>query len=298
MADIFAPDSSMRLTNRVCLITGASRGLGAAIAQLFWREGASLCLCARDKRALQALADSFETNDRSTQQCIIEAADLTEPSRPARIVEHAAYHFGRIDVLINNAAVQGPIGPLWESDFAEWEKCLRLDLIVPAALCAAVIPGMKNRGGKIVNLSGGGAAAPRPNFSAYAAGKTALVRLTETLAHETRGMKIDVNCVAPGAMPTQMLAEIVAAGPQKAGSREFAQAGENGKTGDEVLQRAAQLCLFLASSLSDGITGRLISARWDPWEQLAEHQVELVDSDIYTLRRIVPADRGQSWGEA
>jgi 3-oxoacyl-[acyl-carrier protein] reductase len=286
----------MRLLNRVCLITGASRGLGAALARLFWQEGASLCLCARDAQALRALADDLKV--RPAQQIIIESADMTEPLKPARIVERAVSHFGRIDVLVNNAAVQGPIGPLWETDTEQWENCLRMDLIVPAALCAAVIPGMKSHGsGKIINLSGGGATAPRPNFSAYAVSKTALVRLTETLAHETRGMKIDVNCVAPGAMPTRMLAEIVGAGPQKAGSREFAQAEVNGKTGDETLQRAAQLCLFLASPASDGITGRLISARWDPWEHLAEHRAELEDSDIYTLRRIVPADRGKTWGE-
>jgi 3-oxoacyl-[acyl-carrier protein] reductase len=280
------------------LITGASRGLGAAIARLFWREGASVCLCARDARALAGVRGELEQSGRSGQKCLLEAGDLADPSMPSRVIERICSELGGVDVLVNNAAVQGPIGPLWENDLAEWMRCLDLNLRVPAALCAAVIPSMKAPGGgKIINISGGGATSPRASFSAYATSKTALVRLTETLAHETREMKIDVNAVAPGAMPTRLLAEVVAAGPERAGSQEFAQAQRHGEGGQEVIDRAAQLCLFLASPASDGITGRLISARWDPWERLAEHREELLDSDIYTLRRIVPPDRGRNWGE-
>jgi 3-oxoacyl-[acyl-carrier protein] reductase len=176
---------------------------------------------------------------------------------------------------------------------------VRVNLLAPAALCAAAIPHLKARGrGKIINISGGGATSPRANFTAYACAKTALVRLTETLAHETGGMGIDVNAVAPGAMPTRMLAEVVAAGPERAGSREHQQAQQHEAKGAEVLERAAALCLFLASRRSDGITGRLISAQWDDWQSLPQHREELSASDIYTLRRIVPADRGKTWGVA
>jgi NAD(P)-dependent dehydrogenase (short-subunit alcohol dehydrogenase family) len=170
-----------------------------------------------------------------------------------------------------------------------------VDFFAAARLSQLAIPEMrKSGGGKIINISGGGATGPRPDFSAYACAKTALVRLTETLAQELKDAKIDVNAVAPGAMNTRMLEETLAAGPHGA-SREYAAAVERAKSGGAPPERAAELVVFLASSASDGITGRLISAGWDDWAKLREHREKLAGSDIYTLRRIVPKDRGINW---
>ncbi|MBA7616873.1 hypothetical protein ES703_24175 [subsurface metagenome] len=149
--------------------------------------------------------------------------------------------------------------------------------------------------GKIINLSGGGAAGARPNFSSYAASKAALVRLTEVLAHETRDMGIDVNCLAPGAMNTRMLAVVLRAGPENAGAEEYRKAVRQSETGGAQPENAARLAVFLASSESDGISGRLVSAVWDNWQDLSKYREELKGSDIYTLRRIVPQDRGLDW---
>jgi 3-oxoacyl-[acyl-carrier protein] reductase len=166
------------------------------------------------------------------------------------------------------------------------------------ALCRAVLAGMKERRrGKIINLSGGGATGPRANFSAYATAKAGLVRFSETLAEETRHFGIDVNCIAPGFMRSRMTDETLAAGPQKAGFGELAQIERLMANAADNPRRAAALAVWLASAGSDGITGRLISAVWDPWETLADHARELRESDIYTLRRIVPKDRGLDWGE-
>jgi 3-oxoacyl-[acyl-carrier protein] reductase len=150
--------------------------------------------------------------------------------------------------------------------------------------------------GKVINLSGGGAASPRANFTAYATAKAGLVRFSETLSEETRDAGVDVNCIAPGAMDTEMLSEVVKAGAAAAGQKEYDLALKVSKTAGNSLERAAALCVFLASEASDGITGKLISAIWDPWETLAEHLGELQKTDIYTLRRIVPKDRGMNWG--
>src|SRR5208282_4841030 len=128
-----------------------------------------------------------------------------------------------------------------------------------------------------------GATGPRPYFSAYAMAKAGLVRLTEVLAHETRNMNIDVNSVAPGVMPTGMLEEIIAAGPAQAGTAEFAQVQRHSGDSTETMERAAQLIEILVSAESDGVTGRLISAVWDPWEGLAQRRQLLDESDIYTL---------------
>jgi 3-oxoacyl-[acyl-carrier protein] reductase len=151
-------------------------------------------------------------------------------------------------------------------------------------------------GGSIINLSGGGATGPRANFSAYATAKTGLVRFSETLAEELRPYNVRVNCIAPGAMNTAMLNEVVDRGADAAGQKEYAQAVKVKQSGGASMQRVAQLCLFLVSDAARGISGKLISAVWDPITSLPEHLDELSGSDIYTLRRIVPKDRGKTWG--
>jgi 3-oxoacyl-[acyl-carrier protein] reductase len=202
---------------------------------------------------------------------------------------------GAPDILVNNAAVQGPIGPLSEVDWSAWRAVFAVNLFAPAFLCRALIPPMRERGwGRIINLSGGGATGPRPDLSAYAASKCALVRLTETLARELDGTGITVNSVAPGSLNTRMLDELLAAGPNGA-RREYLKALEQARTGGSSPERAAALVAWLASPAANGISGKLFSAVWDNWEQLADHRDTLAGSDVYTLRRIVPQDRGLSW---
>jgi 3-oxoacyl-[acyl-carrier protein] reductase len=233
-----------------------------------------------------------------SQKIVVAVCDFRTPGSVSALVAKAADAFGSLTVLVNNAAALGPIGPLWENDMETWEQTIRVNLTVPAALCALVIPWMqKHNYGKIVNLSGGGATGPRPRFSAYATAKAGLVRLTEVLARETRQMNIDVNCIAPGVMKTGMLEAILAAGPDRVGAGEYAQVQRSAKQTDRTLERAAELAAFLASSESDGITGRLISAVWDPWETLPGRRAILDQTDIYTLRRIVPKDRGLNWDQ-
>jgi NAD(P)-dependent dehydrogenase (short-subunit alcohol dehydrogenase family) len=287
----------MKLRDQTCLVTGASHGLGKCIATRFWEEGASLLLVGRDAAALDELSDCLASPKLGGQKLSLAALDLSQGSTTATLMRQAAEELGAITVLINNAAVLGPIGPLWENNLADWENAIRVNLLAPAALCAAVIPSMASVGhGKIVNLSGGGATGPRPFFSAYASAKAGLVRLTEVLAHETRSMNIDVNCIAPGVMRTRMLDTILSAGKARAGTEECDRAEKCVGRPQETCQQAVELALFLSSSESDGISGRLISAVWDAWESLPNHQEFLATTDIYTLRRIVPRDRGLDWG--
>jgi 3-oxoacyl-[acyl-carrier protein] reductase len=203
-----------------------------------------------------------------------------------------------LDVLINNAAIHGPIGPFLENDFFLWQQAIQVNFLAPVALCHALIPFMKEAGGgSIINLSGGGSTGPRSNFSAYGSAKTALVRFSETLAEETKPFGIRVNCIAPGPMKTEMLSEVLERGANAAGEREFAIARKVFAEGGASLDRAADLALFLASDKGVGITGKLISAVWDNWEHWPDHLDELSSSDAYTLRRIAGRDRGFTWGD-
>jgi NAD(P)-dependent dehydrogenase (short-subunit alcohol dehydrogenase family) len=272
------------------LITGASRGLGRAIAVEFWKRGASLALVARDATELHKLGDSLTPTGGQDRQII--PADLSDPRAPAAIVDRLRMHWNHLDALINNAGITGPVGPLIENDWRQWNETLQVNLLAPVALCRLTIPWMA-RGGAIVNLSGGGATGPRPNFTAYGTAKAALVRFTETLAQEVAPRGIRVNSIAPGAMNTEMLEAVLRAGDQA--GKEYQRAMEQKREGGVPPEKAAELAYYLASPASDGISGRLISAVWDPWASLAERAQELAGSDIYTLRRITPEDRGKQW---
>jgi NAD(P)-dependent dehydrogenase (short-subunit alcohol dehydrogenase family) len=153
----------------------------------------------------------------------------------------------------------------------------------------------KNLAGQIIILSGGGATKPLPYLSAYAASKAAVVRFAETLAHEVSEFNINVNAVAPGALNTRLLDEIITAGENQVGTAYYQQALDQKSTGGIPLSLPAKLCVFLAAQPKCNITGKLISAVWDPWEKLIDYSADLLDSDIYTLRRILPSERGKTW---
>ena len=173
----------MILANRVAVITGANRGLGEAIARAFAREGAGLVLAARDGVLLKQVAADLSTGAKQKVEWV--SADVCEAAGIDAIRDRALETFGRVDILVNNAGVYGPIGPFEEVDWQEWSQALNVNLFGTFAMSRAIVPIMKRQGyGKIINLSGGGATAPLPRFTAYAASKAAVVRLTETIAEE------------------------------------------------------------------------------------------------------------------
>lgn len=281
---------------KIVLITGASRGLGESLARNFWVEKYSLCLVGRNTAGLHKVADSLP--ERTGQQIKVLTCDLADPVSVDAFAEKVRVSFPRLDVLINNAAFHGPIGPLWENDFALWQQVIQVNLLAPVALCRAFVPWMKETGGgSIINLSGGGATGPRSNFSAYGTAKTALVRFSETLAEETNALGIRVNCISPGAMKTNLLGEVLEKGAKTSGEKEYAIASKVFAEGGASMDSVAELAQFLASDKSKGITGKLISAVWDQWKNWADHLDELTSSDVYTLRRIVGQDRGFNWGD-
>jgi 3-oxoacyl-[acyl-carrier protein] reductase len=281
------------LSGKTCLVTGASRGLGRAVVRRFWDEGASLVMAVRDPESVAALGLS----PRAGQRAVVVALDLRDAASVGSLVARTKDSgVEALDVLVNNAAVLGPVGPAWENGADEWAAAVAVDLVAPAQLSAAAVPWMASRRrGKIINLSGGGATGPRPGFSAYAAAKAGLVRFSETLAAEVEALGIAVNCVAPGIMATDMVAAVQAAGLTAAGAKELAAAQRALEGGEETMQAGVDLITFLASDESDGITGKLISAQWDSWRDFPARAAELRASDVLTLRRLAGRDRGKPW---
>jgi NAD(P)-dependent dehydrogenase (short-subunit alcohol dehydrogenase family) len=281
--------------SRFVLITGGSRGLGAHLARRFWLDGYSLVVVARNHVDIHSILD--ELPKCSNQSAIPLVCDLADAAKTATLLYSIKATIPHLDVLVNNAATQGPIGPLCENDLSAWQRTLQVNLLAPVALCQGLLPLMKRPGGaSIINLSGGGATGPRANFSAYATSKVGLVRFSETIADELKGDGIRVNCISPGAMNTAMLKEVLAKS-DAAGRREASLASEVLEKGGASMDRVADLALFLASDASKGISGKLISAVWDNWEEWPKHMEELSQGDVYTLRRIAGRDRGFVWGD-
>jgi NAD(P)-dependent dehydrogenase (short-subunit alcohol dehydrogenase family) len=286
----------MKLLNLVTIVTGASQGLGRSIAEEFVREGAHVAICARDGDLLEAVRRQLEERANSEQRILAHVGDVSSGDEMRELFRRTEQEIGLVDVLVNNAGVYGPKGPSESVDLDEWSRAVEINLFGTFIPTRFAIAQMKQKGrGKIINLSGGGATNPLPRLSAYAAGKAAVVRLTETLAEELRDFSIAVNAIAPGALNTRLLDEVLQAGPELVGGEFYERALKQRETGGAPLEKGVALCVYLASSDSDGITGKLISALWDPWEKLGHFRSELADSDIYTLRRIIPEDRGKKF---
>jgi len=286
----------VKLKGKSIVITGASQGFGKAAAEACVKEGANVLICARDAEALARCRSELQTLAGLSQIVLADRADVSSEDDVHRIFEIARHELPGLDGLVNNAGVYGPKGLLEEVDASEWWDAVRINLLGPVLTCREALPIFRQQGrGKIVNLSGGGATSPLPRISAYAASKAALVRLTETLAEETAGSGIDVNAIAPGALNTRLLDEVLEAGPARVGSAFYERAVKQKEQGGAPLEQGAALCVFLLSDASNGISGRLISAVWDPWRSLESRIEELRRTDVYTLRRIVPADRSLKW---
>ena len=200
------------------VITGASRGLGLQIAKMFWDAGDSIVLVARTKVDLENIAARLQGTAKKDQNIHYFNSDLSNLQGIPDLINNIRSDAGDPDILINNAAIQGPIGPLQTNDWDQWQVCLNVCLLAPVMLCRGVLPAMISRNyGRIVNISGGGATSPRPNFSSYATAKCGLVRFGETLAMETALFNITVNCVSPGAMNSDLTRQILNAGKKVAG---------------------------------------------------------------------------------
>ena len=316
----------MKLKNVNALITGGSQGLGKVIAEYFLREGANVVICARGEKELLATRGELAKRFPS-QKVLARACDVSDEKQVNDLVAFTLRELGALQALVLNAGVYGPMGPTESVPLDEWRRAIDINLFGVLLPCRAVIPHFKDsfrssRGNeaqtkirnqkleignkmepphvgccrKIIILSGGGATNPLPNISSYAASKAAVIRLMETLAEELKEFHVDVNAIAPGALKTRFVDHVLAAGPEKVGKAFFEKNKKWSEEGAVPLELGANLAIYLASAASDGITGKLISAQWDPWETLHVFKADL-NSDIYTLRRIVPRDRGKKWGE-
>ena len=275
------------------VVTGGSTGIGLTVAEHVSRAGARVVICARGEAQLARAASHLEQTCDAHVRSVV--SDVSRPEDVERVFDAAAA-LGAVRGVVHCAAVLGPIGPVIQVDPDAWLETVRVNLfgtfLVTRAACRRMIAAAQ--GGSVVLLSGGGAGSTFPNYTAYASGKVAVARFAETVALEVASHAIRVNCVAPGFVATRIHEQTLAAG-EAAGAAYLQRTKDELARGGVPPAVAARAILFLLSSRSEGITGRFVAAPHDGWEHWADHLDEIRGSDLFTLRRIVPRDRGMDW---
>ena len=270
-----------RLQGKVALITGGGRGIGRAIARAYAAEGAVLALAARTDAEL--IATSEEIRAEFGSEVTTAIADVRDREQVENAVSRTLERFGTIDVMVNNAGNSGEIGPLWKLDPNRWANVISVHVLGTYYGCRAVIPGMLERGqGRIVNMSGVGG----PNDTSYDAAKTAIVNMTENLSVELAGTGVTVNAISPGSIHTRMWEEVRDMA-LAAGDMEMYEKGVQVTSGGGAsIERAAQLAVLLGSDACGGLSGRLIRAALDTFEDIPGRVEEIMSSDALLLRRV------------
>ena len=232
----------MDLSDRVVFITGASRGLGRALAQAFADAGARLVLCARGEDAMAQAAGAL----RETTEVEWGAVDVSDEPDVAALVARAAERFGPVDTLVNNASILGPRVPLREHPMDAWRDVIEVNLTGTLIPTLAVLPGMRDAGrGSIINVSSGVGNVAREGWGAYAVSKWGVEALSNNLALEEEDAGVRVNIVDPGRLRTEMRQEAYP---------------EEDPTRPAPPEDATGVFLWLASDESDGVTGERFRA--------------------------------------
>jgi NAD(P)-dependent dehydrogenase (short-subunit alcohol dehydrogenase family) len=275
------PIESDRLDGHRILVTGASRGVGRAVATDLAARGAQLVLVARDAHALALLRAGLDGDQHVQLALDVRDSDLW------RAAQETIAPAGVLHGVVTAAAQLTPIGRLGSWDISTFRATVDVNLTGTLLAIAACLPALKETRGSVVTFSGGGATGPFPRYDAYAASKAAVVRLTENLAIDLAADGVRANAVAPGFITTEMHAETLAAGPERAGENYFQRTRQAVEAGaGDRLAPAVDLVAFLLSDASSGITGKLISAQWDPWSDPVFQRRLRTERDLATLRRI------------
>jgi NAD(P)-dependent dehydrogenase (short-subunit alcohol dehydrogenase family) len=277
------------LNNQVIAITGAGRGIGKTLAEECKRNGAKVAICARSEKDLEiALKDLKKINDIP---CYAAVCDVTKKTDTQKFFENTTRTLGSLNGLICSAGVYGAIGSFLDTEFSEWQAAIDINLTGTAlSIHTAYNYFDHSKPGKIILFSGGGQG-PLPNFSGYATSKGGVWRLTETLGAELASKNIFMNAIAPGAVNTKLLDDLLQAGPEKVGQEFYQKSLAQKEQGGTSPQKSAELVLYLLSEKSNGLYGKTLSALWDPYKDFKDLE-KMSQSDIYQVRRVVESDGG------
>jgi NAD(P)-dependent dehydrogenase (short-subunit alcohol dehydrogenase family) len=283
--------SPTSLKGKTVLVTGGTLGIGRVTAEACLRAGARVFICSRTggdvEQAVQEMSSLGTVRGLN--------ADVTDQKRLDKLFVELDQSLGKPHAVIHCAGVYGPIGTITEVDPTAWWQAVQINLLGTFLVARKACEVMKSiGGGKLILFSGGGAATPFPRYTSYACSKVAVVRLCETLAIEMAEHKISVNAIAPGFVITRFHQQTIEAGTL-AGADFLEKTKAEIAKGGTPPSKSADLAVFLASDESDGISGKFIAAPYDDYLKWKEHPEFSTDKDLFTLRRIIPKDRGMNW---
>ena len=266
-------------SGQVALVTGASKGIGRAIAIRLAQTGMLVAVTARTRDALDETVELIKTDNGNA---IAFPADVTDQPAVNRIVAGTHRQFGPIDLLVNNAAIPGAPGPDWENDSDLWWRAMEINIRGPFIVSRSVLPGMiDQRKGRIVNVSSSSAYLSSPYLSSYTASKAALTNWTLSLADATREYGIKVFAYSPTLVATEMT-EIMSTSPDLPQSHRAVMI-------DALEDRAqppsvsAEGVVYLASGKADVLNGHFVDVRWGIDEMIKRYQAGK-DPNLYTLQ--------------
>lgn len=285
---------SADLSGKNILVTGGSVGIGFSSVLCALQCGANVLFCARTEELIKQALERFEELGFSARVRGI-SADVSDEAHVQRVFDSFSETFGRLDGVIHAAGVLGEIGTVDLASPQEWKRTIDINLFGTFLVVQQACRAMRKAGGRIVLLSGGGASGPFPHYTAYACSKVAVVRFAETVAAEMASAGVEINCLAPGFVPTRMHEQTLKAGEARAGAAYVERTQRDLAAGGVPAEFPARAAAFLLSDRCRGITGKFIAPVYDHLAEWPEHLAELQSGDLFTLRRILPSDRSLSW---
>jgi 3-oxoacyl-[acyl-carrier protein] reductase len=278
----------------VTYISGATGYAGLRLAENLASQGDDLVLSARDESSLHEIGVSLAKRFPN-QRFRVFTCDLATPASWESAVGELSVC--KVNKYINCSGTQGFVGPSSEITHDELSRVFNINLFSSIFFTNYLSKKLEREDElSVIHFSGGGSANARPLFMSYSLSKTSLVRFIENFAAENRNPNIRINAIAPGVMPSEMQKEIMSSEALR-DSKDYLNAEKSLMGRNFDFSKVLNLCNFLLSDTSEGITGKLISAEWDNWAEWPNHVSEIRVSDVYTLRRIVGRDRGLEWGD-
>ena len=261
------------------VIAGASSGIGLELTKKFLDDNAKVFACSRSKKNLK----------KNKNLIVFDKCDVSKEKDIKRFVRKVKQKTKKIDILINCAGFFGPIGPFYKNKSEDWIYTIKTMVFGTFLMSKHLVPLLKKSiKPTIINFSGGGAFNPFPNYSAYATSKSAVVRLTENMATELKKYKIVVNAIAPGFVLTDIHKKTLKAGPKKSGKKHYEETKKKIIRDSVPISKVIDCIKFLISDSGRKISGKTISASFDPWDKeiFAKKHLEINKSSLYTMQRI------------